>query len=39
MLETGSLIKDDKFSATTLAASFPDGNINPCNRSYKVILS
>ena len=29
MLETGSLINDDKFSAITLAASFPDGNINP----------
>lgn len=29
MLETGSLINDDKFSAITFAASFPDGNINP----------
>lgn len=32
-------MKVDKFSAITFAASFPDGNINPCNKSKIVILS
>ena len=26
--------KHPKFSAKTIAASFPDGNINPYNKSY-----